>query len=328
MKRIMLATVFALACTLMFANIALGQLIAPQGRLTLQSNTPVMTSDVMNTSIVYYTPYNGLSYPDFLGGQTDSFKQQLTLTLTSSDNPAGNVYDVFLVFSGGSTPPTICTGPAWASLTSRGTGAGTTQIQQHFGFWWNANIINNCYNNGANVASFVANAGLYVGSIYTTGPGETSMQFKPTPYAGGTANTLGLYNAYNQVPIVSVEADSNGGPCCNWTYATAAWRAADGNSNNSITFLDGLRQSAFTAQYQTMGITGTAGTQSYTQIGIDGTGTDGSAAVFSYGFNNSTPALLSSPPLLGLHFVEANEYAGSNTTFGQGVMALTLQLSM
>src|SRR5262249_30593766 len=39
----------------------------PQGRLTLVTNVPVMTSDQIGAGTIYYTPYNGLLVPIFNG---------------------------------------------------------------------------------------------------------------------------------------------------------------------------------------------------------------------------------------------------------------------
>ena len=149
------------AISALTASAALAQVYPPQGRLTLTSNTPVMTSDVVNTSTVYYTPYIGneatYSTPNALHNHTFS---ETTLTLTSTINPAGHIYDVFLNNPEDNTPLIICTGPAWASLTSRGTGAGTTELTQFDGMWVNATLITACYNNGTNVVTSDSKGGL------------------------------------------------------------------------------------------------------------------------------------------------------------------------
>jgi hypothetical protein len=62
---------FALAFALA-ATTALAQATPPQGRLTLISGTPVMTSDIVNASTLYYAPYVGNSIPIYNGTSMQS----------------------------------------------------------------------------------------------------------------------------------------------------------------------------------------------------------------------------------------------------------------
>jgi hypothetical protein len=223
-------------------------IIPPEGRLTLTSNTPVMTGDVTSATTIYYAPYLGNSMPSSNGTSfsNSTFNSQLTLTLNSTQQTAGNVYDIFTFFS--SPNWFICVGPAWASTTSRGTGAGTTQLTQLEGLWVNAVALTTCHNGTTN-GEFAADVALYLGSVYMTANGETSMVLKPSAASGGTANVMGLYNAYNRVRTTAYSRDSTS----NWLYATASWRAADNSTSNEITFLDGLQQSPATGQLQLFG---------------------------------------------------------------------------
>src|ERR1700690_4044272 len=93
-----LKIVFALALSV---STALAQINPPAGRLTLVSNTPVMTSDVTSATTLYYTPYIGNTIPilDGTGGVTNNVFSQLSVTLPTSLT-TGNIYDVFYQSTG------------------------------------------------------------------------------------------------------------------------------------------------------------------------------------------------------------------------------------
>ena len=317
---------------------------APQGRLTLTSGTPVMTTDATGTNAenVYYTPYQGNIVPIYDGTNMNSYATgELTMALDTSNQTSGNIYDLFVFLHSGAV--TIGAGPAWSTAPSsghggaRGSGAGTTELQQIEGLQTNKNTIT-LYNGSTSYTNIAANEATYVGSVYMVANGQTAMQFAPGAAAGGTNNFLGLYNAYNRVSTISVEQDSTNG----WTSTSATIHPANydyggtgSNLKNRITFLDGLQQSAFTAQYQTIAYATTT-SYSYIGIGLDNTspsafsGTAGQ--IDNLGGRSSSPALFASPPLKGLHYVQALEYAGSSTTFGVGGggpgMELILEIDM
>lgn len=317
----------AVATVALLSASAFAQIYTPQGRLTPVSDEPVLSGDEVNVSTIYYTPYvgNTLPAPNGSSGPSGYFTfSQLALTLTSANNTAGNIYDIFIY---GTSSPVICTGPAWFSSDSRGTGTGTTQIEQLNGIWVNVNSISSCYNNGTSVASFAAGYGLYVGSVYMTADGETSIEFKPTPAAGGTSNVLGLYNAYNRVRTISRNIDS-AYPA--WTYSTASWELLDnGNSTstnqNTISFLDGLNQSFIDAQVQINIFTSSSSVTGFVDVSLDSTtpanpgGVEGLSNSTDSPYGVSVPAFDHFTPQLGFHYVAAVQYAtGSTVTFFNG----------
>jgi hypothetical protein len=298
--------------------------VPPQGRLTLVSYTPVLTSDVVGATTVYYTSYVGDWLP--IPGTPQIFSQ-ISLTLEPSIQTAGNIYDIFAVniVTGDETNFYLCTGPAWENSTTR-----TAQISQSggAGLWVNASTLTNCYNGYTNYGGQPAYAALYLGSIYMTANGETSMQFKPAAASGGSASVLGLYNAYNRVRVSSQSIDSTN----SWTYAGAAWRASDDSNSNRITFLDGLQQSFIEANFlqasnQTSGIQATIGIQ------LDAT-TGGPSGFLGSLVGQSGYLTMNSKnnldPQLGLHYIQAMEFSsGSTATFyGSGNMLLQIALEM
>jgi hypothetical protein len=204
----------------------------------------------------------------------------------------------------------------------------------------NANAISGCMN-GSTSLSVPAQTGFYLGSVYMTANGQTSMQLKPSASAGGTNNILGLWNAYNRVRVTAYSRDSTS----SWTYGTASWRAADNSTRNRISFLDGLQQSHSTGSYSVMGTTTVSTVGAY--IGLDMDSSTAAPGITSQGASAVSQTSSSQPvvtetfyPALGLHYIQAVEYASSATGmsnccaqfFGlnasQQLMALTVSLDM
>jgi hypothetical protein len=294
-----------------------GPVFPPQGRLTLSSNTPVMTSDVTAATSVYYTPYLGsqISIYDACCSSFNSYAfSQLTMTLSSSQG-SGGIYDLFVFLNSGTV--TIGAGPAWASSTSRGTGSGTTQLTQLSGLWVNANAIT--LTNGSNsFTSIPADAATYVGSVYATSAGETAVQFKPTPAAGGTNNVVGLWNAYNRVPISSLCSDST----TLFTDSSNSPEPLDNNNHNRVTYLDGLGQSDVLGSVSTIAYSGTAATALIAGAVQDSTTSFGDvrAAYIQIGTGNTAEGANTFttqenfPPNMGLHYLQAMQESPNSAT--------------
>jgi hypothetical protein len=214
--------------------------------------------------------------------------------------------------------------------TKRGTGAGTTELVLNNGVWTNANSLTHAWGGASGTTDYgtvSANAGTYLGSVYITANGQTAMQFKPAGVGGGSNNILGLYNAYNSVAVRSQELDST----ANWTYNSTTWRAANGNVNNRITWLDGLGTRNVDGTYQTTFGANTATSTlgnigvlfdntNSTPLGANGVGACAATNIFMNprGNDNFTA--------LGLHYVQAAENSGLATSkyFGAGNYSLLL----
>lgn len=204
----------------------------PQGRLTLTSATPFIASDVTAGTSVYYTPYIGNLSPIWDGTQyvMRTFAE-LTLSL-ASQHTASNLYDVFLFWN--SSVAEIVTGPAWSNSTagscSRGTGAGSTELERKNGLWTNKNEITG--RNGATTYTIDAYKALYVGTIVIDGTnGQISQHV-----AWGQSRKPGPWNAYNRGRRVLLAGDST----ASWTYSTAAWRQSRATAGNTLMTLCGL----------------------------------------------------------------------------------------
>lgn len=293
----------------------------PSGRLSGSSSLPVQVADVLNVSSVYYVPYVGNTIPIYNGTSFSSlaFSTQ-TLTLTTANNLAGSVYDVFACLQGGT--PVIGTGPAWSINSSyRGVGGGTTQLTQVGGLWVNANIIT-LRNGSTSYTNVAVNQATYLGSVYCTQNGATTMQVSANYALGGGNLCMGIYNAYNRVRTVAACSDTTP----TWTYASNAWRPTDGNANNKIAWLDGLQQSSFEACTASTGFGSAVGCGLVVGVGIDsGTAPTGLCGNFysaggGTAYTGTAYGLAISPPLLGIHYIQSleNVTGGTMTMYGGG----------
>ncbi|HEU0117856.1 MAG TPA: hypothetical protein VFR09_04410, partial [Alphaproteobacteria bacterium] len=153
----------------------------PQGRLTLTSNTPVMTSDVIGANTIYYTDYVGDYVYNYVSSAwtANTIGGQLTLNLDENSgdtgyHQSGKIFDVFATLNGGSL--VLCTGPAWSSDTSRGTGTGTTQISLQNGIWVNTNSMTCRFGNSSgNTLTAAVGAATYLGSFRTVSATATTL---------------------------------------------------------------------------------------------------------------------------------------------------------
>lgn len=284
-----------------------------QGRLTLTSATPVLATDVTAATSVYYTPYVGNTV--VINGSATTFTE-LTLALDSNSGhtgyqQSGKNFDLFV---GSSSGVKLCTGPAWSSDTARGTGAGTTQISQVSGIWVNTVSMTCRFGSGvSDTFTCAVNGCTYVGTMRATADGQTTMQFNPSPAAGGNNTIAGLWNAYNRVFLSVISQDNT----TSWSYGTATtWRAANNNTNNRINYIDGLGQSPIMALYS---VIGQAGASSAYGIGLGLDWTTGSPNIRGQNgyIAQTSPAYSAAhgnvPPSLGYHNITALEW-NLNTT--------------
>lgn len=286
----------------------------PQGRLTLTSATPFIASDVIAGTSVYYTPYIGNLSPIWDGTQyvMRTFAE-LTLSL-ASQHTASNLYDVFLFWN--SSVVEVVTGPAWSNSTagscSRGTGAGSTELERKNGLWTNKNEITG--RNGATTYTIDAYKALYVGTIIIDGTnGQISQHV-----AWGQSRKPGPWNAYNRGRRILLAGDST----ASWTYSTTAWRQSRATAGNTLMTLCGLPEeyinTSFTQYSQIVNSNGSVvgiGKNSTTtpqgQIARNQQPTSGTQEL-------TVTALFADAPSIGIHNFNSLEYCitgGTSTTF-------------
>lgn len=286
------------------ATTSLGK--TPGGRLTLTTGTPVMSADASAQGTIFYDTYVSNVVPVNNNYLTIA-ANEVSVILDSTNDLSGSLYDVFAINVSGVL--TLCTGPAWTNSTTR-----SQAIALSNGVWTNSGSMTNCFNNAVNKGPISGGAGTYLGTFDATANGQTSMRFHPAAAAGGslasTTCALCLFNAYNRVPLSSTSFDNTS----TWTYATATWRAADGNNNNRITYLDGLGQLVASCTY---GVLNTGAVSAETGCDFNSTSATPANPAYSQsstgGWNYSATDFV---PTLGLNFVQAVEYSsGATTTF-------------
>ena len=127
----------------------------PNGRLTLSSGVPVLSSAVISAVGVIYTPYLGNTVPQWNGSAWSSTAiAEISQALSDTTNSpaaavAGGLYDLFVWFKAGAA--TLSRGPAWTNTTTR-----SLALTRTLGFLTNSVLVTN---------GPAAGYGLYVGTI-------------------------------------------------------------------------------------------------------------------------------------------------------------------
>ena len=287
----------------------------------MQSGTPVMTTNVTSSDRIYYTPYigNNLPAPNGSGGYSNVAFSEMSVNTAFSE--FYGVGDIFAYYADSTW--NICGAPWYPggsfSSTSRGTGAGTTQLTQIGGILVNAYNLT-CYNSDTDAYTISAQYGIYLGSF--AGGGGLKVMFNPSAAPGGSQTGIGLWNAYNRVRITASSQDSNS----SWTYSSSAWRNADDSTANSITWLDGLGQTSISAAYDATGSNSSASGQTNIGVGINDIVTPAINGQSSSTTPLSIHSATISPPILGLNVAQALERvpAGTETFYSGGLNLLTL----
>jgi hypothetical protein len=237
-----------------------GTVVAPQGRLTLTTATPVLTASVPGAASFFYTPYVGNIVPIYNGTTftPTAFAEVSQATTDATKSPAAvaasSVYDIFCWVDSG--PTNRCTrGPAWTNTTTRS--AGTALVRQN-GIPLNSVSITN---------GPAASRGTYVGTIASNASSTIDYIFGASA-SGGTAAFLGVWNAYNRVSTGTDVTDSGAG----YTYTTATVRQARASAGNQVSFVQGLQEDSIWASYALrINTTATIGAAGNVGLGLNST---------------------------------------------------------
>lgn len=281
----------------------------PQGRLTLVSGTPVMTSDQTTKSTVYYTPYIGnlIPIPNGNSFAISSFSE-LSLVLNSLAHLADTVYDVFVALNPSGGAVVIGTGPAWSTSTAgsgaRGTGAGTTECTSLNGLPVNANAIT--LTNNTTTYSIAQECAIRIGSILINGTGG---QVSCTTSVG-QSRKWAIANDFNKRKAILQIQDST----TSWTYGTASWRSSNGSSLNTGRIVSANIDDPVEIQFSQLGQSASTGSL---EIGVGINVTDspsGKIGQVNTGASASTPAdmnaIYNGIGLIGANAFNSIEIAG------------------
>jgi len=310
-----------LACASITA--ASATLSAPQGRLTLQTNTPVMSTTQSAKTSLLYDCYIGNQVPYYTGSAdaidtiaSCEVSDAMVSAASAGQVVSGQVYDVWWVHGGANR---ICIamsvatggGGGWASdtggsATARGTGYSQLDRSTR-GYTTNKNSIANCFNAATNYGPVSVNQGTYLGTVYASANGQISWNVGGAA-SGGTAGLLGVWNMYNRV-LTGAKVTDNG---VAYTYTSATIQQARASAGNQVTVVMGLAEDEVstycTAEAATTANAGAFGTY---YIGLDSTSTAASpraivfapaAASFITQANAHYDALL-----IGLHVLSLNQ---------------------
>lgn len=256
--------------------------ITQEFRLTLTSGTPVTTSDVTGATTIYCIPYVG-NRISLYDGTTWNIRSSAQFSLALGTLTSGKPYDVFCYDNSGI--PTL-EFLAWTNDTTRATALA--------------------YQDGVLVKSGAATR-RYLGTFYTTSTTQTE-DSKTKRY---------LWNYYNRVSRLIEVADS----AVSWTYTTATWRYANGNSANQIEFVIGVNEDVVQAMVKGFASNTTTGVTLGTGIGVDSTTpTNTSFGVVTSKVANVSDTIIGSfcaNLSAGKHFLAWLEYstASGTTTF-------------
>lgn len=271
--------------------------VAPQGRLTITTATPVLTATTTGQTTVYYTPYVGdvVSLYDGTNIIQKTFTELSQATTDTTKSPAAAAnnsnYDIFVWDDGGTLRATR--GPAWTNDTTRSAGTALVRVK--------GLLLNNAtITNGP-----AASRGTYVGTIRTNGSAQVDWQFGAAA-ASGTPGIFGIWNMYNRVRVATMVRDTTD----TWSYTSATtWRAANGSATARVSAVRGLDEDAINATYSALGGPGAA---SVVAAGIGLNSTTAFSGTTSYntqnGVTTSLPANYFGLMGLGFNFVSAIEY--------------------
>lgn len=301
--------------------------ITAQGRLTLTSHTPVLTTTTTNAGVIYYDAYIG-NMLSIYNGTSDVTLQigsnEISDTLEASSTGevlSGGVFDEWAVNVSGVA--VIChatngSGGGWASdsggsNTARGT--GYSKLDNHTrSYPTNANSITNCYNGATQDGPISANQATYLGTFYTTANGQTGVSFGGSA-SGGTAGCACLWNYYNR-RLFQAQVIDSGSP---YIYGSSTVRQARASAGNEASFVLGAQEDGVTGGYMTETLVAAT---SFAQagFGLDTTTAFTGQQYFIENVAGSSASLPASATIMrnvgvGFHTISANE--GGNTSASQ-----------
>ncbi len=293
-------------------------IVAPQGRLTGVSATPVMTADLSAAGTIYYTPHEGNIVPIYGGASYSGYEfSEASIALNSTYQAANGIYDVFAFDHDADGSVTFGFGPSWASgsggsvgagSSARGTGAGGAALSRVGGFLLNA--VSMTINNGATTYSVGANRATYLGTIMVDGTAA-----KVSCRVGyGQLRKWGIWNAFNQRPTVLELGDGT----ASWTYNTNTIRVSNNDAtNNKMTLLLGLADQSIDIVFG-QNIQHSTGADHRPAIGVGYNSTTATSGLYASAYTGgaggqviAVEARRHVRPIIGVHSVYPLENGGS-----------------
>jgi hypothetical protein len=298
--------------------------VSPQGRLTLQSGSPVMSGSQLGRSTLYYTPAcgNQITLYDGLNLQVSDFVELAAATSDTSKSPAAiglsKINDWFVWNDAGTLR--LSHGPDWSSDTARSAGTALSRIR---GLLVNAVAITN------GPAAF---RGTYVGTTRSDASSLLNWS-QGSSAAGGGAALLHVWNAFNRVNVAGTSIAT-----ASSAYTSGTIRPFAGGAGMQIGFVIGLAEEAVLWSHSTeVLVRAAAGAYAITGVGFDTTTAFSAPRVIE--MNQSSTVTLAGfeanagawSPSIGAHVLSLNQQgdgAGSNEFNNAGNATLTAALPM
>lgn len=248
-------------------------------RLTLTSGTPVTTADVTGATNIYVAPYKGNRIALYDGSANWNVRSFTEITIALGTLTSGLPYDIFVYDNAGTV--TARSPVAWTNGTTRAT-ALTTQ-------------------NGVLVKTG-ATTDRYLGTFYTTATTTTEDSLAKRY----------LWNYYNRVlrPMRVIETTNS------WTYTTAAFRAMNNSTANSLQTVIGWSEDAFNAKVIATCAPSTGNPYRVVGIGVGSTTVNSAqllAGVITGGKEHAI-AQYNAIPAVGYQYYQALEYSEATGT--------------
>lgn len=294
---------------------ALVAFLPPQGRLTLQSGSPVMSTSQSAKTTLYYSAYLGSQVPIYDG--TNIVPTIITageisvLTTDATKSPAAigasKVNDWFVWNDAGTIR--LGHGPDWTNDTTRSAGTALSRVN---GLLVNTSSITN---------GPAANRGTYVGTTRSNAASQLDYVFGSAA-AGGGAAYFWVWNAYNRRTTSTGVNDSNS----SWSYATInTWAPFDvagtgSGLNNRVSYVAGLAEDGVEAIFRSLMTNPGSGSASI-GIGVDSTSVMSGAGGFGVstgGINAVGVGSYCGMAGLGAHYLQALQFtqAASASFYG------------
>ena len=280
--------------------------LAPGGRLTLTSATPVTTSDVTAATTIYYALYMHNRVPIYNGTSWTPtvFTELSQATTDATKSPAAvaanSNYDLFVWDDSGTLR---CTrGPAWTSDTGRGTGVGTTELVRVSGVWMNTVAITN----GPG-----ASRGTYVGTVRSNGSSQID----------DSLTNRHVWNTYNRVQRAMRRLET----VDSWSYSTDTYQQANASSSNQLAIVRGLDEDTVAATILAACVNTVGAVNPAVGVGLDSTtatatgGINGLKALSVAAIADQVMGTWTGYPGLGYHFLawlERVTATGTTTWYG------------
>jgi len=223
----------------------------PQGRLTLQTLTPVMVTTQAAKTTLFYTPYAGNQIPLYDGTNMvmTAFAELSVASTDTTKSPAAigasKVNDWFVWSDAGTVR--LGHGPDWTNDTTRSAGTALVMVN---GIWLN----NVSITNGP-----AASRGTYVGTTRSNASAQLDWILGSAAVGGGAA-VLGVWNCYNRVDIATTVQDAT----TSEAVGAIVTRPFFNSTNNRVSAVFGLAEDAIFAFAQSKTFSPT----SYSEVGI------------------------------------------------------------